>query len=116
MAIPVVVGDVQKRGGAGPEPVARLKLEAAHLSHEPRAAPISLWHAGHDPDQRGADVPADADREARLLEHLAREGRRCRLAVGPGHADQGHVRPEAEGRLDLADDLNPALARRPEVR
>ena len=108
MAVEVVGREVEEDRALGREGVGVLELEARALADDRRVG-VDLA------DQRGerrADVAGDRDRLAGAAVDVAEQLDRGRLAVGPGHRDEA-VRQRPPGQLQLADDVDPALASAP---
>jgi hypothetical protein len=80
-----------------------LELKRGELADDPRIVADGADERG----QRHPDVPGDLDGTARRTEHGTEELARGRLAVRPGHAEDG-VREQPRTELDLAPDRDAA--------
>jgi hypothetical protein len=103
VAVQVVGREVQQGAGLGREGDRVLELERGGLGDDHRVG--RHVQAG----QRGADVAGDGRGDARLAMDVPEQLDRRRLAVRAGHGDE-RVGQQAPGQLELAHDLDPALA------
>ena len=106
MAVEVVGGDVEQHTAFGREGLGVLELEARGLADH-RDPGVDLA------DQRGqrrADVAGDRDRLGGGAPYVGEQLCDRRLAVGPGHGQEG-VRQQSPGQLELADDRQATAAR-----
>ena len=106
MAVQVILGNVQQRGGLGMEGVRRLHLEGADLADE-HVVPAAV--------QRSravgiADIAHHVGHMARVAEDFPQQGHRGGLAVGTG---DGHHLPLGQlvRQLQLAGHINVLLLR-----
>ncbi len=105
VAVEVVGGDVQEHRALRGEGARVLQLEARALADHRR---LGIGLAGYG-GQRGTDVAGDDDGLLRLAPQVAEELGHGRLAVRPGHPDEGVGKaPPAE--LELADHRDAPVA------
>ena len=111
MAVEVVRGEVDEDRALGREVLGVLELEAGGLADHGR---VGVDRAGQR-GERCADVAGDGDRAAGGPVEVADQLGRGGLAVGARDGAEG-VRDQPPGELELAGDLDAALARRPRRR
>ena len=99
--------DVEPDRDVGAEALEQLELVGRQLQHIDAvvAERRQIEHAA-------ADIAADLAAPAGLVEDVADQGRRGRLAVGAGYTDEPRLRLRAGQKLDVADDLLAGRARR----
>jgi len=105
MAVEVVGLHVEQHRSLGREVQRVLELEGARLADDHRLRRQRPGEAAH----RGADVPGDRDRPARLAVDVAEQLDRRRLAVRARDGDE-LVGQQAPAQLELAEDRDAALA------
>src|SRR5580692_4159764 len=106
VAVEMIRRDVKNDGDLGMELLGGFELETGHFKNRPgiRRAFIDERNDGD------ANIAADQRVESSLLENLANQGRRSRLAVGAG--DGKRLAPkETRGQFELADDGAAEVAR-----
>lgn len=110
MPVDMVLADIEQDADGGIERGREVDLVGRHLDD------VDAPHARRLQRQdRGADIAAHLGVVAGDFRQMRDQRRRGRLAVGAGDGDERCVRrvpsPLAAEQLDVADDLDPGLAR-----
>src|SRR5712691_3308951 len=105
VAVQMVFGDVENRGGVGGKRVSRLELEARELQHPKARSPSQVLAAQERIEHRRPDVPRYFAVGPRGFRHRAGESGDGALAVGAGDGDDPRslVCDRLGEQLDIAD-------------